>query len=113
MNRPVKILIIRFSSIGDIVLTTPVIRCLKLQLPGAEIHYIVKKKFGPVLEHNPYIDRLHLFDGNLRELLEQFKAERFDYVIDLHKTIRSYLVRIALWRKTLTYRKLSVEKWLM
>lgn len=113
LSKPLKILIIRFSSIGDIVLTTPVVRCLKQQVPGVELHYIVKKKFGSVLEHNPYIDHLHLFDGNLRELLKQFKEERFDYVIDLHKTIRSYLVRMSLRRKTLTFRKLSVQKWLM
>lgn len=113
MDKPLKILIIRFSSIGDIVLTTPVVRCLKKQLPQVEIHYVVKKKFAQVLEHNPYIDHLHLFDDNLKELIERFRSQRFDYVIDLHKTIRSYLLRWALWRKTLTFRKLSLQKWLM
>jgi len=108
-----KFLIIRFSSIGDIVLTTPVVRCLKQQFEGAEIHYVVKKKFASVLEHNPYIDRLHLLDNNLDELVDLFKAEHFDYVIDLHKTIRSYLLRIKLRRPVLTFQKLSVEKFLM
>jgi len=42
-----------------------------------------------------------------------FRRERFDYVIDLHKTLRSYWLRIMLWRKTLTFRKLSVEKLLL
>jgi ADP-heptose:LPS heptosyltransferase len=51
-----KVLIIRFSSIGDIVLTTPVIRCLKRQIPGTEIHYCTKKQYVGVLEANPYID---------------------------------------------------------
>lgn len=108
-----KFLIIRFSSIGDIVLTTPLVRCLKQQYPGAEIHYVVKKKFAMVLEHNPYVDRLHCLDGNLDELVGLFKAERFDYVIDLHKTLRSYLLRFRLRRSTLSFRKLSVEKFLM
>lgn len=108
-----KFLIIRFSSIGDIVLTTPVIRCLKQQYKGAEIHFVVKKKFGMVLEHNPYIDHLHLLDGNLDELVARFKEERFDYIIDLHKTLRSYLLRFKLRRPVLTFRKLSVEKLLM
>jgi len=40
-----KILVIRFSSIGDIVLTTPVIRCLKKQL-NVEVHYLTKTSFG-------------------------------------------------------------------
>ncbi len=52
-----KFLIIRFSSIGDIVLTTPVVRCLKQQLPDAEVHYLTKASFLPVIEANPYIDQ--------------------------------------------------------
>jgi ADP-heptose:LPS heptosyltransferase len=112
-KRKTKFLIIRFSSIGDIVLTTPLVRCLKLQYPDAEIHYVVKKKFAMVLEHNPYIDHLHVLDGNLNELVSKFREEQFDYIIDLHKTLRSYLLRVRLWRKTLSFRKLSVEKFLM
>lgn len=108
-----KFLIVRFSSIGDIVFTTPLIRCLKEQYPGAEVHYVVKKKFAMVLANNPYIDQLHLLDGNLDELIARFKRERFDYVIDLHKTIRSYLLRFRLRRKVLSFRKLSVEKFLL
>lgn len=113
MNKPVKFLIIRFSSIGDIVLTTPVIRCLKEQYPNAEVHFVVKKKFRQVVEHNPYIDQLHLLDNNLKELVATFKNEHFDYIIDLHKTLRSYLLRFRLRRPTLTFRKLSVEKLIM
>lgn len=112
-KRQTKFLIIRFSSIGDIVLTTPVIRCLKQQYPGAEIHYVVKKKFAMVLEHNPYIDHLHLLDDNLDDLVKLFRQENFDYIIDLHKTLRSYLLRMKLRRPVLTFRKLSVEKFLM
>ncbi len=55
-----KFLIIRFSSIGDIVLTTPVIRCLKKQVPDAEVHFLVNDSFSSVIEHNPYIDKLHV-----------------------------------------------------
>ncbi len=113
MNKPVKFLIIRFSSIGDIVLTTPAIRCLKLQYPNAEIHFVVKKKFKSIVEHNPYIDQLHLLDDNLDELVATFKKIHFDYIIDLHKTLRSYLIRFKLRRPTLSFRKLSVEKFLM
>ncbi|MCF0052191.1 glycosyltransferase family 9 protein [Dyadobacter sp. LJ53] len=113
MNKPVKFLIIRFSSIGDIVLTTPVIRCLKQQYPNAEVHFVVKKKFRQVVEHNPYIDHLHLLDNNLEDLVKIFKTEHFDYIIDLHKTLRSYLLRLRLRRPTLTFRKLSVQKLIM
>ena len=51
-----KILIVRFSSIGDIVLTTPVVRCLKTQIDNAEIHYATKAQYESILQNNPYID---------------------------------------------------------
>ena len=54
--RVMKFLIIRFSSIGDIVLTTPIIRCLKQQVPDAEVHFLTKESFHPVVEHNPNIE---------------------------------------------------------
>ena len=59
-----KILILRFSSIGDIVLTSPVIRCLKKQL-GAEIHFLSKNAFYPILEANPYLSKIFLFQKNI------------------------------------------------
>jgi len=68
-----KFLVIRFSSIGDIVLTTPAIRCLKQQLPDAELHFLSKKIFRDVTIHNPYIDRFHYFDKNLEDLIVQLK----------------------------------------
>jgi ADP-heptose:LPS heptosyltransferase len=58
----VKILVIRFSSIGDIVLTSPVLRCLKKQMPQARVHYLTKKRNADLLEANPYIDHIHLFE---------------------------------------------------
>ena len=55
-----KILIIRLSSIGDIVLTSHVVRCLKKQL-NAEVHFLTKKIYYSVVSHNPYIDKVHLY----------------------------------------------------
>ena len=55
-----KILIIRFSSIGDIVLTTPVLRCIKEQKPETEIHFLTKKAYINVIAENPYIDQVHV-----------------------------------------------------
>ena len=66
----VKFLIIRFSSIGDIVLTTPVIRCLKTQLEEAEVHYLTKKAFSPILSYNPYIDKLYYLEDSLNKVIE-------------------------------------------
>lgn len=108
-----KVLIIRFSSIGDIVLTTPVIRCVKQQVPGVEVHFLTKMNFGPVLAHNPYIDRLHLLQEDWDSLLQELRQVRFDEVVDLHHNIRSWRVKRALGLPVHAFYKLNLEKWLM
>jgi ADP-heptose:LPS heptosyltransferase len=107
-----KVLVIRFSSIGDIVLTTPVVRTLKKQLEGAEVHYCTKPGFKILLENNPYIDKLHLLDGSLNSLVAQLKAEKFDYVIDLHNNLRTRIIKARLGVKSFSFNKLNYEKWL-
>ncbi len=110
-----KILIIRFSSIGDIVLTTPVIRNLKVQL-DAEIHYCTLKKYEIILRSNPYVDKLICFDRDkekLKNLIRKLKSENYDYVIDLHHNLRTLMIKMALGKKSYSYYKLNIEKWLM
>lgn len=107
-----KFLVIRFSSIGDIVLTTPVVRCLKQQVPGAVIHYLTKGNFGTLLEHNPYIDRLHFLQDDFGRMVAELRGEQFDAVIDLHRNIRTLRVKQALGRPSHSFRKLNLEKWL-
>ena len=88
-----KILVLRFSSIGDIVLTTPVVRQLKTQLPGARVHFATKAAYRELLEANPYVDQLHLLGGSLGELVRELRAERFDFIVDLHNNLRTRLIR--------------------
>ena len=107
-----KILIIRFSSIGDIVLTTPVIRCLKNQKEGVEIHYLAKKQFEAVLKYNPYIDKLWLLNDNLDEILSELQKENIDYIIDLHKNLRTGVVKRRMRVKSFSFNKINLEKWL-
>jgi ADP-heptose:LPS heptosyltransferase len=107
-----KILVIRFSSIGDIVLTTPVVRCLKKQL-GAEVHFLTKKGFEKILLNNPNMDRVFSIEKKVSEIIESLKAEHYDYVIDLHNNIRSWQVKNALGVKSYSFDKLNFEKWLM
>ncbi|MCF2493844.1 glycosyltransferase family 9 protein [Dyadobacter chenhuakuii] len=111
MNKPVKVLILRFSSIGDIVLTTPVIRCLKQQA-NVEIHYFTKSKFEFLLTDNPYVDKIWLLDKDINPILKQLKAEHFDYIIDLHANIRTLRIKLALGVKAFSFDKLNVLKWL-
>ncbi len=107
-----KFLVIRFSSIGDVVLTTPVLRCLKKRYPDAKIHFLTKAQFHPLLAANPYISRFHLLEDDLDIIIDDLKKEKFDYVIDLHKNIRSMRVKQALDAKTISFNKLNVQKWL-
>lgn len=109
----VKFLIIRFSSIGDIVLTTPVIRCLKQQIEGAEIHFATKKQFASVVANNPYVDKVHILDGKLDELIEKLKQEEFHYIIDLHHNLRSLFVKKKLDAISFSFNKINIRKWLM
>lgn len=107
-----KILLLRFSSIGDIVLTTPVIRCLKQQLPGSEIHYLTKDNFKSILELNPYLDKLITFSKSTDEVISSLKNEKYDLVIDLHKNIRTAKLKAKLFRKNISFNKINLEKWL-
>lgn len=108
-----KFLIIRFSSIGDIVLTTPVVRCLKNQFQGAEIHYLTKRRNLDLLEANPNIDKIHLFGDSLTETIQELKAEKYDYVIDLHNNLRSLRVKLGLKVKSFSFNKLNIRKLLL
>ncbi|MFZ6051577.1 glycosyltransferase family 9 protein [Halocola ammonii] len=114
MAHPTKVLIIRFSSIGDIVLTTPVVRMVKTQLDGeVELHYLTKSRFQSVLAHNPYIDHLHTMEKDITEVMPRLKEEAFDYVIDLHKNIRTALIKKQLPALSFTIDKLNFKKWML
>lgn len=108
-----KFLILRFSSIGDIVLTTPVIRCLKQQYPDAEVHYVTKKSYQSLLVNNPYIDKVLVLEKNLNDLVKQLKSERYDYVIDLHNNLRTTILKLRLGVKSFSFDKLNFQKWIL
>ena len=123
-----KFLILRFSSIGDIVLTTPVIRCLKQQYPDAEVHYATKKSYQSLLENNPYVDKVFVLEKSLNDLISKLKSERYDYIIDLHNNLRTTILKLRLksplslgevsGRPTLRVKcfkfdKLNFQKWIL
>lgn len=105
-----KFLILRFSSIGDIVLTTPVVRCLKTQLPEIELHYLIKPQFKTVMANNPYLSKIHLFQKDWDKMIEELNAEKFDYIIDLHNNVRTLRVKAALKLPSFSFRKLNFRK---
>ena len=107
-----KILVIRFSSIGDIVLTTPVVRNIRQQLPEAEVHFLTKSDFRDIVCHNPNIDKVHFLGDQWDRIIGELKAERFDYIIDLHHNLRTARVKRALKIKARSFPKLNIQKWL-
>jgi len=97
-DQPLKILIIRLSSIGDILLTTPFIRQIKKKYPSAQIDYVIKHEFKDLLAFNPHIDTLYSLNLKkdrkaLKKLKKTLSARAYDIVFDLHNNIRSNYLR--------------------
>lgn len=115
-NSSLKFLIIRFSSIGDIVLTTPVLRCLRKKYPDSTIHYLTKKKFADILQSNPYLDKIILFDdpiaAGLKQIIEDIEREEYDHIIDLHHNLRTLRIKNAIREVPFhSFHKLNIKKW--
>jgi heptosyltransferase II len=117
-----KILIVRLSSLGDVVLTTPVIEALKNEFPQSRIFFLTKAQYSDVLRNDPRISSLLEFDpqgrhkgfsGFLR-LLSELKSHDFDLMVDLHANWRSFLVRRLTKSKIkLKYNKRWFSRWMM
>jgi ADP-heptose:LPS heptosyltransferase len=108
-----KFLIIRFSSIGDIILTTPVIRCLRKKYPDAEIHFLTKKNFASIVQHNPYLNKIHILDGDFDLMLNEIEKESFDCIIDLHHNIRTLKIKQHLKKvPSFSLHKLNIRKFI-
>jgi len=108
-----KILIIRLSSIGDIVLTTPVVRCIKKRYPDCELHYLTKNSFASILRQNPNISKVFTINDKIGEVIAGLKAEKYDHIVDLHKNFRSLKVRMILGIPASSFPKLNFKKWLL
>ena len=110
---PTRVLVIRLSSLGDILLTTPVLRLLREYYPEAQIDFLTKATYRDILCANPCIDRLLLLEPQqgLWKLLGSLRQTRYDVVVDLHRTLRSRLLsRGLLARRKLTYAKRTLRR---
>lgn len=108
-----KFLIIRLSSIGDIVLTTPVIRCLRQQFPDDEIHFLTKLSYKGILESNPYLNKVHVLGDSFELMLHELQTEEYDYIIDLHHNLRTLRIKKFLKNvKAFSFNKLNVQKFI-
>lgn len=114
-QKPARILVVRFSSIGDIILTTPLLRVIQQGLPDAEVHYLTKDTYAPLLERNPRIARVWTLAAphkvrQLRELAPALREQQYAWTLDLHQSLRSRFLRLLLRRPVLTYRKRAIRR---
>jgi lipopolysaccharide heptosyltransferase II len=115
---PEKILIIRLSSIGDILLTTPVIRLLKQKFSDSKIDFVIKKEFAELLIYHPGIHQLYIFNKNgnfkvLKDIKQRIKNEKYDLIVDFHKNFRSfYLTKFSRAKRVIRYKKGVIRRFL-
>lgn len=113
VDNSIKFLIIRFSSIGDIVLTTPVIRCLRKKYPDAVIHYLTKEKFAGILQSNPYLDKVLLLKDDFKKITRRLEQANYDHIIDLHHNLRTLRIKNAIRDIPFhSFHKLNIKKWI-
>jgi lipopolysaccharide heptosyltransferase II len=117
MDKSFKILVIRLSSIGDIVLTTPVVRALRRKYPRAVIDFLVMDTYREAIEGNPDITSVRVFNRDrykgfhgIRRFSRMLRPTRYDLVIDLHAKLRSHLICMGLDTRRLRYTKRSPWK---
>ncbi|MBF0226404.1 MAG: glycosyltransferase family 9 protein [Desulfobacterales bacterium] len=112
-----NILIIRLSSIGDIILTTPVIKALKHKFPESKIDFLVMDKFKDAISQNSSIDNIIVFEKEkykgiqgIINFSKTIKCNNYDLVIDLHAKIRSILISRLICKNILRYKKRALWK---
>ncbi len=111
-----KILVIRLSSLGDILLVTPVVRALKNKNPGISIDFLLREEYSDALKLNNNLDNLYFYkrDGRFKAgLLESLKMNKYDFVFDLQNNYRSREICSALKVKTFRFFKHSLDKFLL
>jgi ADP-heptose:LPS heptosyltransferase len=107
-----KILLIRFSSIGDIVLTFPVVKAIRKSFPEAKIHFASKKSFETLLLGADGIDQFHFLSDSFSSFKKEVKKEKFDYIIDLHNNLRTRRLTFGISAEIARFDKLNIRKWL-
>src|SRR5437899_8449609 len=97
MRVPEKILVIRFSSVGDIILTSPLLRVLRAKFPGARIDVLVKSEYAELVKFNPHITNVIQLagggGGDLSQLKRGIREAHYDVILDLHNSLRSRWLR--------------------
>lgn len=116
LNQVKKLLIVRLSSLGDILLTTPLIRTIKKKYPDIETDFLLRKEYYDLLKLNPYINNIHLFDNDESEtnkLRSVIQKNNYDLVINLQNNIRSKKLLKNHDSEIVSYKKNNFKKFLL
>jgi hypothetical protein len=110
-----NVLAVRFSSIGDILLTTPLLRAIRRSHTGARLTVLTKREFVPLLSHNPNVHRVIGLPpgGSLRRLAVELRADGYTHLLDLHDNLRSRALRLLVPGRWRTYPKHRLARWLL
>jgi heptosyltransferase-2 len=111
-SAPLRILAIRFSSIGDVLLTTPLIRAVRQRYPDGYLALLTKEAFAPLVSDNPRLNGvLTLKKGQpLDELAAEIRTHSFSHILDLHGSLRSRALRFLVPGKWSGYRNHRVAR---
>ncbi len=111
-----KLLIIRLSSLGDILLTTPLLRSIKKEYPSAQIDFLIRNAYKECVEHNPYISELLIYTNDKdtqKGLAQKLINSEYDFVIDLQNNLRSKKLTGSFKCPVYRFSKRSIEKFLL
>ena len=112
-----RILVIRFGSLGDVLLTSAALANLRISFPDHKIAYLTKKQFAPIVKKFGTVDEVLTIPdkSSTFQFYQQIrKLERYDIVVDLHGNLRSMLTRLIVKAKLkITYPKRRRERWLL
>lgn len=106
------ILVVRFSAIGDILLTTPLLRAIRTRHPGARIAFLTKEKYVPLLSDNPNVNEVFGIqdEDGLRAIAETIKSVRYTHLLDLHGNLRTLGLRAIARGPWRTFSKRRLER---
>ena len=98
MSIPNKTLVIRLSSIGDIVLASPLIRVLRLRFPSSQIDFAVRKEYSELIQYNQNVNHIIEFDvregiDGLYRLAKKIRHQKYDLIVDIHGSLRSRFIQ--------------------
>ncbi len=119
MPSPTKTLVIRFSSVGDIVLSTPLLRVLRESFPSSQIDYVTSHEYAELVRTNHNLNVTWTYDAStefsgLRSLKKRLRAEKYDLIVDLHNSLRSRYLRWGIGAPhVVTVNKRIAHRWLL